>query len=403
MGGFLFVLMGNILRLGAGLLVIVLLARRLGPEGFGVFAYALALASLAVVPLNFGLSTAVLRRFGADPDAKLEALSEALTGKLLLLGPLLLVCGCVAWGLPAPQGGVFLILLLAQSAESFSEVYQLCFRAASRFRDEARTASTTALVHIAVMAAAAWTWSDPASCALAFMLSRALGLLMTARAARRAYEALPLSAARQAGRFLRSSFAYAVEFALSTANTQLDSVLIQSQLGVRAVGLYQAGMKLVQGVSRLAPILALYLLPRLTRGVKDGSLQQAVLTMGVFGAIGALSGGVLALGAKPLTHALFGVGFSDLADLLPWFGLLLLLRFVETGVGLVLVAADLQSRKVWLVALQLLVLLGGGAWALQRWGLIGWLWVAIGSTVMLLALYALLWRFCRRTAPNAEK
>jgi O-antigen/teichoic acid export membrane protein len=179
-------------------------------------------------------------------------------------------------------------------------------------------------------------------------------------------------------------------------------VLIQSQLGVRAVGLYQAGMKLVQGVSRLAPILALYLLPRLTRVVKAGGLQQAVLTLGVFGGIGALSGGVLALAAEPLTHVLFGAGFAELSHLLPWFGLLLALRFLETGAGLVLVAADLQSRKVWLVALQLLVLLGGGVWALQRWGLMGWLWVAIGSTVMLLGLYALLWRIHRSARPTLE-
>ncbi|MBI3350328.1 MAG: oligosaccharide flippase family protein, partial [Burkholderiales bacterium] len=252
-GGFLFVLMGNVLRLGAGLLVIVLLARRLGPEGFGVFAYGLAMASLAVVPLNFGLSTAVLRRFGAEPEHKLQALSEALTGKLLLLGPLLLVALGLAFWLPAPQGWVFLALLLAQAAESFSEVHQLAFRAASRFRDEAHTASTTALMHVGVMAAVVWAWPDPLSCALAFMLSRALGLLMTATAARRAFMPLPLSPVLAAWQFLRASLAYAVEFALSTANTQLDSVLIQSQLGVRAVGLYQAGMKLVQGVSRLAP------------------------------------------------------------------------------------------------------------------------------------------------------
>jgi O-antigen/teichoic acid export membrane protein len=401
LGGFLFVLMGNVLRLGAGLLTIVLLARRLGPEGFGVFAYGLAMASLAVVPLNFGISTAVLRRFGAEPEqeAKLRALSEALTGKLLLLGPLLLACITLAIWMPAPQGGVFLALLLAQSAESFGEVYQLSFRAASRFKDEARNASAAALVHVGVMVAAAWAWPSPLACALAFMLSRMLGVLMTSTAARRVFMPLPVSSVAAAWQFLRASVAYAVEFGLSTANTQLDSVLIQSQLGVRAVGLYQAGMKLVQGVSRLAPILALYLLPRLTRRVKAGGMEQAVLTLAIFGGIGAVSGGVLAVAAEPLTHTLFGVKFAELAGLLPWFGLLLALRFLETGAGLVLVAADLQGRKVWLVALQLLALLGGGLWALQRWGLLGWLWAAIGSTVLLLVLYLWLWRNHRRALP----
>ncbi|MFG6443434.1 lipopolysaccharide biosynthesis protein [Roseateles sp. LKC17W] len=401
-GGFLFVLMGNVLRLGAGLLVIVLLARALGPEGFGTFAYALALASMAIVLLNFGLGTAVLRQFGANPGGKPQALAEALTAKLLLLAPLLLASLLGVWLMPGSARLVFAALLLAQVAESFSETYQLAFRAGSKFKDEAHTASVAAVLHIGVMAAAVWASPEALHCAGAFLLSRCLGLALTMRAAQRAYQPLGLSSVGAAWRCLRSAWAYAVEFALSTANTQLDSVLIQGQLGVRAVGLYQAGMKLVQGVSRLAPILALYLLPRLTRGVQAGSSRQSLLTLGVFGTIGVAAGAVLALGAGPLTRLLFGAGFADLAALLPWFGLLLALRFVETGAGLVLVAANLQRIKVWLVALQLLVLVGGGLWALAHWGLLGWLWVAIGSTVLLLALYAGLWVWHRRAGRAVE-
>lgn len=391
-GGFVLVLIGNVLRLGAGLLVIVLLARRLGPEGFGVFAYGLALASLAIVLLNFGLSTAVLRRFGAEPERAIDALSEALTGKLLLLAPLFLLTAAGSFLLPPAYISVFLALFLAQVAESFSEVYQLAFRAASRFSDEARNASVTALLHITVMTGVVWIWPDPLLCALGFLVSRLMGLTLTARAAQRGYKNIPLSTCKAAWQCLREATAYAIEYAFSTANTQLDSVLIQSQLGVRSVGLYQAGMKLVQGVSRLAPILALYLLPRLTRHVKAGGVGQALLTLSVFGGIGLVAGGVLAVAAEPITHMLFGTKFVDLVQLLPLFGLLLALRFLETGAGLVLVAADLQSRKVWLVALQLIVLLGGGSWALQRWGLQGWLWTAIGSTVLLLVMYMWLWQ-----------
>lgn len=402
LGGFFLVLTGNILRLGAGLLVIVLLARQLGPEGFGVFAYGLALASLAVVVLNFGLGTAILRRFGAEPDHKAEAMAQALTGKLLLLLPLFVLALAASLLLPSAHADVFLVLLLAQVAESFSELYQLGFRAASRFKDEARTASIVALVHIATIAGVAWYWPHPLACAGGFLLSRLLGLGVISFAAQKAFARIPLSTVRSAWHCLQDAFAYAIEFAISTANTQVDSVLIQSQLGVRVVGLYQAGMKLVQGVSRLAPILALYLLPRLTRRVKASDMKQAALTLAIFGGIGAVAGGVLTVAAQSLTFWLFGPEFAQLAGLLPWFGLLLALRFVETGAGLVLVAADLQSRKVWLVALQLLALLGAGLWALQRWGLLGWLWAAIGSTVMLLMLYAGLWRWHRRTPSDIK-
>ena len=62
-------------------------------------------------------------------------------------------------------------------------------------------------------------------------------------------------------------------------------------------------------------------------------------------------------------------------------------------------AADLQRRKVWLVALQLLLLLGLGSWALSRWGLLGWLGVALGSSLFLLMLYLWLWQ---RATPTAK-
>lgn len=397
--GFLLVLVGNILRLGAGLLVIVLLARQLGPQAFGVFGYGLAIATLATMLLNFGLSPLVLRRFGAEPAARADTLGQALSARLTMLAPLALISLAALLLLPAPVQAVTLPLLLAQIAESFSELYQLGFRAGERYREEAATASAAAAIHIVVMTAVAWVWPTASACAWAFMGSRVTGLLLTAWRAQAAFGRIAPSAFAAGLRLLRDAMAYAVEFGINTAATQLDAVLIQAQLGLRALGIYQAGMKLVQGVSRLAPILALYLLPRLTRGVqiqrldgKAGPGGEAVITLSVFGSLGALAGGLLALGAEPLTRWLFGANYAGLVELLPWFGLLLALRFVETGAGLVLVAADLQRSKVWLVAAQLLLLLTLGSWALSRWGVLGWLWVAIGSTLALLFAYVGLWR-----------
>ena len=47
--------------MGAGFLVTVLLARTLGPDGLGLYAYALSLLALAAVPVNNGWATVLLR------------------------------------------------------------------------------------------------------------------------------------------------------------------------------------------------------------------------------------------------------------------------------------------------------------------------------------------------------
>jgi O-antigen/teichoic acid export membrane protein len=391
--GFVNVIAGNILRLASGMLVFVLLARWLGPQSFGAFTYALALATLAVVPVNFGLSTYVLRSFGAEPERKREFMSVALAAKCLLAAGVLVVSAVALAWLPRPMTWIFMPLLLAQLAESFSELHMLSFRAAGRYGAEAANASLTSVVHIALMLLTA-TWSTSVVViAWAFFASRLFGLALTAWRGAKAFGAIPVGPWIEGVRVLRRAWAYALELGLSTLYLQLDALMIQAALGLHDLGLYQAGMKLVQGFSRLAPILALYVLPRLSAGTPVGrsGSRQTGLTLALFAVVGLVSGGVLAFEAPLITRLLFGPAYADLAQLLPLFGCLLFLRFMETGAGLVLVAAGLQSRKVWLVGVQVLLMLGIGWVALTRGGLSAWLLTSVACTLLLLLLYGLLW------------
>lgn len=402
--GFLLVLMGNLLRLCAGMVVFIVLARWLGPQDFGTFTLWLAVATMAVIPVNFGFTTAALRAFGAEPERKLAVMSEVLTAKLLL-ATLVVLAAALYWVVnPAAAAWVFFPLLLAQICESLSELYGLGFRAASNYAAEARTASLVSLLHIAVMLLAPWMFHSVLAISWAFLGSRFAGMLITRRQAHAAFHALAPASIGTSLRFARGSFAYAVELGLSTAYTQLDALIINAALGLRAVGLYQAGMKLVQGFSRLAPILALYILPRLAGDINAGqrSIQQIRATLLLFGAVGLLSGGSMALFAEPITALLFGPQFAELILMLPLFGCLLALRFLETGCGLVLVAAGLQSRKVWLVAVQLALMLGAGWMAIRQGGLAAWLLTSIACTVLLLVMYLLLWIRARSAVAKTD-
>ncbi len=398
---FLLVVLGNVLRLGAGMVVFVVLARCLGPSDFGSFAFWLAIATLAVIPVNFGFTTATLRAFGVDPERKQAQMAAVLTAKLLLAGGVLAIAAVIG-GLTLDTSAALILmpLLLAQIAESVSELYGLGFRAASNFAAEARTASVVSLVHIVIMLTTPWLFDSVQAVAAAFLLSRVLGLLITRAQSHAAFDHIGLAPLKDALAFSRSAFAYAVELALSTAYTQLDTLVINAALGLRAVGLYQAGMKLVQGFSRLAPILALYILPRLAGDMKNGSrsTKQAASTLLLFGGVGLLSGGCLAVFAEPITLLLFGAEFTELAQLLPLFGCLLALRFLETGCGLVLVAAGLQSKKVWLVAGQLTLMLAIGWLAIHKGGMQAWLLTTLACTLLLLLMYLLLWVRTRTAA-----
>ena len=67
-----------------GFVVLALFARTAGPETFGTFAFALALASFVVgVPTNFGIGTLGIRRIAQDPADASKAVGEALAAQAI--------------------------------------------------------------------------------------------------------------------------------------------------------------------------------------------------------------------------------------------------------------------------------------------------------------------------------
>lgn len=87
---------------GLTLIVAVLLARTLGPAGYGVYAFVFALVSLLVLPAQFGLPTLIVRetaRAGADGDwALIRGLWHWSTRFALTISGLLIAGGAItAW------------------------------------------------------------------------------------------------------------------------------------------------------------------------------------------------------------------------------------------------------------------------------------------------------------------
>lgn len=388
----LLVISGFVLRLGAGMLVFVLMARRLGPEAFGTFSYWLAVATLATIPVNYGLGSALLRSFGIAPGSSTRSLGEALTTKLFISALVVLCSVAAMFFLSSVSATVFGLLLAAQLVDSFAEVYNLMFRVHGDFSKETVTASLTSLLHIILMLAALFVWNNLVLVSAAFFVSRTVGCLITYWRGRRCTGPIALESISAVPKVLKGCLPYAVEIFLITAYQQLDSILIQAILGPAAVGLYQAGMKLVQGVYRLAPVFAQVLLPSLSKAHSENELttRSALRSTYTFLAVGAAGAILMAAFSSFITSRLFGPQYQALAGLLPLFGLLLFFRFSETGLGLILVAQGLQARKVWLVGAQLLAILVAGTWALKNFGLAGWQIANIVSLAILLILYLLL-------------
>lgn len=371
------------------MLVFILMARALGPDAFGTFSYCLAVATLLAVPANYGFGIMLLRDFGVDPERATECLGEALTAKLALSLLVFALSAAVTPFLGAGNLFVFALLLLAQVVDSFLEIYNLRFRIHSEYSKETVTASITSVIHIVVMLAVVYFTRSPVAAAAAFLASRLMGCYLTWWRSRHCTGPLSLGPISGAITTLRRGWPYGLEMILLTAYQQIDSVLIHAVLGSAAVGVYQAGMKLVHGACRLAPVLAQVLLPSLSSSFAAGSLsiRSAVKSLIGFAAFGGIGCAVLVIFRTEITHLLFGAHFQDLENLLPLFGLMLLFRFLETGTGLLLVAKGLQHKKTFIVGSHVVLMSGIGYWALKSFSLLGWQLVYVLSLALLVGAY----------------
>jgi len=388
--GYLVMAASQFVRLASGMVVFVLLARLLGPEGFGSFALWLAVATLVAVITNFGFTTFCLREIGANPGSVSVLLSDVFSAKLLLSGVVLGI-GCSSLLiLDHPLATLFLVLLAAQVADSFTEFFNVFFRVEGRHSSEASNALHGATVHLlAFLSLFMFESVTVLGCALMFLSTRIYVLLNTMRSGIAVLGWHSPSTIGGALRRLRACSSYAFEIFLNTVYTQLDALVVSKIAGISGLGIYQAGMKLVQGASRAAPIIAQVVLPDVSRAHAAGQgFRRAALKMVLlFSGIGLVAGSILGVFRDFWVSLLFGAEYLALSTLLPLFGLVLWCRFTETGAGLVLVSMGLQHQKVKLVGMQLALLVLVGGFLGSYFGVTGWLWGVVVSTLGALGSY----------------
>lgn len=389
LGGLVFVSVGTFFKLGSGLLVLIYIARVLGSEEFGKFSLWLAVATMAVIPVNFGFATAVLREFGQVDVDKRKVLSSVIAAKIQISFAVWTLVIVSSMFIPEGYRIGALVLVAAQTFESFAETYALSFRAVGAYKREALSASVVAAFQMLAILFAGLFLDEALGFAIVFAASRLLGVFLFRCYSKQAFGVIGCASFSEGRALIKSSFPYGVEFFLNTVYTQIDSLVIGMVLGVRAVGLYQAGMKIVLGFSRIGPIVAMYLLPYLSQSyvTKRNVRIHATGVVASFALFGAVLWVSIFMFSEFIEVRVFGESYEGLGELLSLFGALLFVRFVETGFGMVLVAKGLQGRKVLMVAVQIVILFATGVPLMLYQGLSGWIFSAIFSTVALLLMY----------------
>jgi O-antigen/teichoic acid export membrane protein len=322
----------QILRMAAGLLVGVWMARYLGPERYGWLSYALAAVGVVTSFTSLGLNAVVVRELVRAP-----AEAEAWMGAAFFLRAAgaavgFLACVGVAWWQALPAADVRPLILIVALGMFFQalDVIDLRFQAKGESRVSAWVRMAACVISNAIKVALILGGASVATLAAAGIAELALSAAGLWWAARwRGWRLADWRCERaRVVALLHESWPLAIGALAITVQAYADQLVIGSMLGGVELGQYAAAVRLVSVFGFVPMVVQTVAAPEITRAKRDDeTLYQRRLH-----SLYRLMFGLFLLTALPLAllgpaavEWLYGASFAGAATLLPWLALRLLL------------------------------------------------------------------------------
>lgn len=387
-------LMGVIVltRLGGTLLAFVVLARFLSLSDFGSFVSGYSLAMIVAVAVDYGFSHSLLRDVGADRGNASNYISGGLRAKFVLSALAIATAPVLAsWFYPGTNAVVFYILICFAMFNSFAEFFGTALRALGRYHEEAITQSLCTLGMFAGMFIGGYNGLTAAGFAVVLAASKLvqLAVLFMILVNNVRVEKV-LSNWGDSFAELRRCMPYAADQGTGKLLDNVDILIVSHALGPAAAGIYQAGQKLMLGLSAFAMVLSNVFLPRLASASNGDATQfrSLALKMAALMTMTGLAGSLIfVVNPRTLVDFIFGEGFSALAPLMPHFAILLVLRYLAGVFGILLTALGMQSVRLLANLVSLALVLITAFWLIQQFGIGGMIYSQIAAVIVLTVIY----------------
>lgn len=395
-----------------------LLARRLGPDDYGLFASSLATVTMIAPLAGFGLSQFRLKAYGSEGWDADRWMRPAL--RFSLLTTLLALALVVGWALLGAAGDAGTRTTLLWLAPMVPGLFAVDF-VGSKLRLEERHGALALwqlLLPGGRLAIALLAWTAAAASAAQVALGHGLLAILVAAVA------IPQLSAMQAGRMRlkghgprrmeppppspgvrelwSQAWAYGLSAALYPVFFQVGTVLLKYLGGNAHAGRYGIALAVMTAIYLFpATVYQKYLLSRLHRwAVHDPERFRGAYRTGnaAMLAAGIATGATLALVAPWLVPRVFGAAYGEVATLLQVMSICVPLRFLSTAVGSALLTRDHMRYRVnaMLAATLAAVLLN--LWLVPRHQALGAAWATVAAEALLLLA---MWRGARRLTRGA--
>ncbi len=348
-------LSGSALSQGLSAVVLIIIARQIGPEAYGQYSASIALVGLTTVFFSLGLENWLLYQGGRDRE-RIGDWSTAALSLATMLGTVWLIG---LWGI-APylnQSSLpWLLVVLATVSLWLEEVASITW---SAFKVCLRndlvlllmTLSQGGFLGISLILAAGHI-QNPGSYMGGRLLAACLGtvvsviLLVHRFRLHLRWQALWTT--------LRGTLPFAASIGFSIIYGRADLAIIGHELGKEAAGIYAPALTLTNALFLIPAAIYGVVVPILSRGyVLDRVWVRRISTRLILAMI--LLGAVLGLGLGWLSHLLveilYGAPFQPSGDVLALLSRILILRCPTIALAAVLVAGGWQMHRVKIQAI----------------------------------------------------
>jgi O-antigen/teichoic acid export membrane protein len=333
---------------------VVVAARILGPEAFGKFTFAYALATLLGAALDLGMHSILVRSVARARADTAEYWAAAVTLKCALLVPagLLFAAFPVLTGRPADTTLAAWLLGTAIVLQSFIELAVTVFTGFERLEFELGVRMAEKALLFTVGIGGLLIGGRLVHVAAAFTLAGAASLALAVRLVHRHFARLSWRWDPAGARGLaRALGPVAVAFLLAFATTRLVPLLVALLAGDAAAGYLGAAIRVMDVVLVVPVIVVAAVFPVLSRMDGDDprfrrlvvQVAEVLLMLGLAVAL------ALAHGAPWLTGAVYGPRYGATAAPLAVLGAAAGLGFLTQYLGFVLLALD-RARRLMAVA-----------------------------------------------------
>jgi polysaccharide transporter, PST family len=377
-----------------GLLNAVVLARSLGVDRLGIYAYAMGVAALFALLPNLGISTIVTRSIAREPEASIGVVRAAIRLQALLAGTVFFLIPAFASALPGqPVPLVYVGLAAGQLAIGTLSWPYLAVLGGR--------ASYDRLALVELVAACSGTAGTLAAAALhagigTFLFAQLLASCLAVAVARHiARPHFPTNDGQRVGlgTLLRRAAPLGATAAAQSLYTRLDIVMLGQIASSTALGLYSAAYKPINMAVYFGSTISGPLFPLMAQEPHRGAPLAFQRTMRALGIAGPAFGLACSGLAGPILRLIFGAEYLSAGPILIVLAWSAVANWLYFPLGLSLQARGRERLWLGAVAAGLALNAGGNLWAIPRWGGLGAAVATLLSEGVLLLLgVVLVWR-----------